>query len=199
MPSPAATSSVGGKCPKITIKILMRHHATFYTIAEGLRNSLGTRCLDGVQPLCPLCRDAFAPQDIRKLCVDADGDASGSTTVAPQVDTHVQRLLGDIANTAGGSATVEQVQKVIDQCRVYHNAQPDSPVRDHPACAHPFAINNHGICLFSIPLSVSVTSSYPPCWKRRESCSCSPRNSKQHSANINIWNKRALGRKKPRT
>ena len=35
--------------------------------------------------------------------------------------------------TANRGATVEEMERVIEQCNAYHNAQPDSiPVRDHP-------------------------------------------------------------------
>ena len=84
-----------------------------------------------MQSQCPLCRDEFSPQDIRKLHVDSD--APSSTTVAPQVDTQVQRLLDDIAKTANGGSTAEETERVIDLCDAYHNAQPrSSPVRDRP-------------------------------------------------------------------
>jgi hypothetical protein len=83
------------------------------------------------QTQCPLCRDEFLPQDIRKLCVD--NDAPSSTTVAPQLDTQVQHLLDDIAKTASGGGTVEEMERVIVLCDAYHNAQPHgSPVRDQP-------------------------------------------------------------------
>ena len=104
---------------------------------EGLRTK-GIRCLDCIQPQCPLCRDAFSPKDIRKLRVDSDDAVSSSTaSVAPPqvVDTHVQRLLDAMANTACGSTSIEETERVIDQCRVYHDAQPDSLVRDVPKSA----------------------------------------------------------------
>ncbi|KAI9463442.1 hypothetical protein HD554DRAFT_1312232 [Boletus coccyginus] len=78
-------------------------------------------CLDSVRQ-CPLCRNEFSPSDICKLCVD--GDAQSSTTVAASpVGTQVQRLLDDIAMT---TATVEEMERVIQQCNTYHNAQPNS-------------------------------------------------------------------------
>ena len=108
------------------------------------------------QPQCPLCRDEFSPQDIRRLRVDSD--APSSITVAPQVDTQIQRLLDDIAKTAWGG-TVEEIERVIDLCDTYHNAQPrNSPVRDRPE-----TLAKRLIGLFSTPRSGSVTSSCPPC------------------------------------
>jgi hypothetical protein len=84
-----------------------------------------------MQPHCPFCRDEFSLQDIRILRVD--NDAPSSTTVAPQLDTQVQRLLDDIAQTASGGGTVEEMERVIVLCDAYHNAQPrSSPVRDRP-------------------------------------------------------------------
>ena len=82
--------------------------------------------------LCPLCRSAFTPRDVRRLCVDNDGDAASPTTLAPRVDAHVQRLLCDIANAAGGNPTIEATERMIEQCHTYHNTQPhaDGPVRD---------------------------------------------------------------------
>ncbi|KAI9463443.1 hypothetical protein HD554DRAFT_1312084 [Boletus coccyginus] len=91
----------------------------------------GTRCLDSIEPQCPLCRSEFSPSDVCKLCVD--GDAQSSTTAASAVDTQVQHLLDDIAVTANRGATIEEMERVIQQCNAYHNAQPNSIlVRDHP-------------------------------------------------------------------
>lgn len=85
-----------------------------------------------MQPLCPLCRDTFSPQDIRRIRVDSDGDAVSPTTVPSQVDGHLQRLLCDIASAAGENPTVEDIERAIEQCRIYHNTQPDTSgsVRD---------------------------------------------------------------------
>ena len=122
--SPAVTSFVERKCLHET------RHILHYSKENGTEKKC-TRCLDGMQPQCPLCRDEFSPQDIRKLRVDSDGPSS--TTVAPQVDTQVQRLLDDIAKTANGVATVQEMERVIDLCDAYHNAQShSSPVRDRP-------------------------------------------------------------------
>ncbi|KAF8554271.1 hypothetical protein OG21DRAFT_1111940 [Imleria badia] len=91
-------------------------------------------CLDSMRPQCPICRDQFSPQDIRKLRVDSD--APSSTAVAPPVDAQVQHLLDDIANTANGATTVEEMQRVVNMCNVYNNAQPDTghQVHDRPRC-----------------------------------------------------------------
>ncbi|KAF8554273.1 hypothetical protein OG21DRAFT_1603605, partial [Imleria badia] len=83
-------------------------------------------CLDSMQPQCPICRDQFSPEDIRELRVDSD--TPSSTMVAPRVDAQVQHLLDDIARTANGGATLEEMQRVVDLCDVYHTGitQPDA-------------------------------------------------------------------------
>ena len=50
------------------------------------------------------------------------------------VDAQVQHLLDDIAKTADGGTTVEEMQRVINLCNVYYSAQPDAchQVRDRP-------------------------------------------------------------------
>lgn len=63
-----------------------------------------------------------------------DNVAQSSTTVPPLVDSQAQYLLDDIAKTVDGGAPVDEIQRVIDLCNVYHIAQPDtsSQVCDHP-------------------------------------------------------------------
>ena len=90
------------------------------------------RCLVHMQPQCPLCRRDFFPWDIRKLHVGSVG-----STVAPHaIDARSQRLLDAIAHAGGVGASLEDMQRVIDQCRVYHgcDAQGDSSalVRNDP-------------------------------------------------------------------
>ncbi|KAG8215386.1 hypothetical protein J3R82DRAFT_8987 [Butyriboletus roseoflavus] len=68
-----------------------------------------------MQPQCPLCRDAFSPWGIRKLHVDTN-----------DVPLQVQRVLDDIAKTVDGGVTVEELQRVTDQCtNNYRNTQSD--------------------------------------------------------------------------
>lgn len=111
IPSHVVTSFVGRKFTRIT--------STFY----GSEKKVIHRCLDSMRPQCPICRDNFSPRDIRKLYVGTD-DVPSSTT------TQAQRLLDDIAKTANGGATVEEMESVIAQCNDYHDAQPSSSVRD---------------------------------------------------------------------
>ncbi|KAN0080347.1 hypothetical protein V8E55_009913 [Tylopilus felleus] len=86
------------------------------------------RCLDQIQPQCPICRRQFFPQDILQLHVDSD-PTSRSTTVAPQVDIEAQRLFEDIAEIANGRATTEEMRMVIDRfCAHYHSQLNDIPV-----------------------------------------------------------------------
>ena len=61
-----------------------------------------------------------------------ENDAPRSTTADPRVDAQLQRLLDSIAKIADGHATVEEMQRVIDQCDAYHNSQSDTSntVRD---------------------------------------------------------------------
>ena len=94
------------------------------------------RCLDRMEPQCPICRDEFSPLDTHPLRVESD--SLSSTTAAPRVDTQLQGLINAIAKIANGNtATVEETQRIIDQCDAYHNSQPkSSPVRDCAKSVH---------------------------------------------------------------
>lgn len=63
--------------------------------------------------------------------MDAVTQSPSSTAVVPPVDAQVQHLLDNIAEVADGDASLEEMQRVVDLCKVYHIAQPDL-VRDHP-------------------------------------------------------------------
>ncbi|KAG6377882.1 hypothetical protein JVT61DRAFT_14668 [Boletus reticuloceps] len=76
---------------------------------------------------CPICRQQFSSRDIHQLRVDSGG--SSPTRVTPQVDTQVQRLLDDIEKMVDGHATVEEMQRAVDQCNAYHDLHPGSSLR----------------------------------------------------------------------
>ncbi|KAF8127528.1 hypothetical protein EV363DRAFT_1343494 [Boletus edulis] len=80
-----------------------------------------------VRSKCPICRQQFSPRDIHQLRVDSGG--SSPTRVTPQVDIQVQRLLGDIEKMIDQHATVEEMQRAVDQCNAYHDLHPDSSLR----------------------------------------------------------------------
>jgi hypothetical protein len=145
-----------------------RYIASFTITAKktGLRRV--TRCLDRMQPQCPICRGEFFSCDIRQLRVEKG--ASSSTTAVPRVDMQLQRLLKAIAKITGGHATVEETQRVADQCDAYLDSKPDSILVHN--CARSFRKSTDWS--FSTPLSGLVTSSCPPYWKRGESTLISP-------------------------
>jgi len=102
------------------------------------------KCLDHLmQQKCPLCRERFSPRDIRKLHVDRDpstksiespptATSSELMVVAPQIDNGSQRLLDDIARIVKEGGKVNEIRRVIDECRAYYKSQPGNqytPVR----------------------------------------------------------------------
>ncbi|KAG9311409.1 hypothetical protein JVU11DRAFT_8521 [Chiua virens] len=98
------------------------------------------KCLDHLmQHKCPLCRERFSPRDIRKLHVDRDAsigptqaESSSESVVAPQIDNESQRLLDDIARIVKEGGKVNEIRRVIDECRAYYKSLPGNqytPVR----------------------------------------------------------------------
>ncbi|KAG8221491.1 hypothetical protein J3R82DRAFT_1704 [Butyriboletus roseoflavus] len=97
------------------------------------------KCLDHLmQHKCPLCRERFSPRDVRKLHVDRDPSTrtteplSDSVVVPPQIDNESQRLLDDIARIVKEGGKVNEIRRVIDECRAYYKSQPGNqytPVR----------------------------------------------------------------------
>lgn len=93
-----------------------------------------------MQQKCPLCRERFSPRDIRKLHVDRDpstksiespptATSSELMVVAPQIDNGSQRLLDDIARIVKEGGKVNEIRRVIDECRAYYKSQPGNQVR----------------------------------------------------------------------
>ena len=99
-----------------------------------------------MQHKCPLCRERFSPRDVRKLHVDRDpatastASSSASTTrlieppadlmaIAPQIDNESQRLLDDIARIVKEGGKVNEIRRVIDECRAYYKSLPGNQVR----------------------------------------------------------------------
>ncbi|KIK98626.1 hypothetical protein PAXRUDRAFT_133812 [Paxillus rubicundulus Ve08.2h10] len=97
------------------------------------------KCLEHLmQHKCPLCRTQFSPRDVRKLHVDRDPSArtieSASEPVAeaPTLDDESQRLLDDIARIVKEGGKLNEIRRVIDECRAYYKSQPGNqytPVR----------------------------------------------------------------------
>jgi len=88
-----------------------------------------------MQHKCPLCRERFSPSDVRKLHVDrdpstgtADPPAEPPEVVAPQIDNESQRLLEDIARIVKEGGKVNEIRRVIDECRSYYKSQPGNQV-----------------------------------------------------------------------
>ncbi|KAF9235480.1 hypothetical protein BU15DRAFT_64835 [Melanogaster broomeanus] len=79
----------------------------------------------------------FGPSDIRKLHVECDPSARAieSTPPAaspPQLDDESQRLLDDIARIIKQGAKLDEIRRVIDECRTFYKSQPGNqytPVR----------------------------------------------------------------------
>ncbi|KAG6371310.1 hypothetical protein JVT61DRAFT_9781 [Boletus reticuloceps] len=90
------------------------------------------KCLDHLmQQKCPLCRERFSPRDIRKLHVDRDPSTiaavdspSEPVVIAPQIDNESQRLLDDITRIVKEGGKVNEIRRVIDECRAYYKSQP---------------------------------------------------------------------------
>lgn len=88
-----------------------------------------------MQHKCPLCRERFSPRDVRKLHVDRDPSTgtvdppSEPVVMAPQVDNESQRLLNDIARIVKEGGKVNEIRRVIDECRAYYKSQPGNQVR----------------------------------------------------------------------
>lgn len=88
-----------------------------------------------MQHKCPLCRERFSPRDIRKLHVDRDPSTrtieppSEPVAVAPEIDNESQRLLDDIARIVKEGGKVNEIRRVIDECRAYYKSQPGNHVR----------------------------------------------------------------------
>ncbi|KIJ62292.1 hypothetical protein HYDPIDRAFT_169207 [Hydnomerulius pinastri MD-312] len=97
------------------------------------------KCLGHLaQHKCPLCRQRFSPQDIRKLHVDRDpssaaiNDSIEPSAQPPPVDDEAQRLLDDIARIVKEGAKIHDIRRVIDESRAYYKSQPGNqytPVR----------------------------------------------------------------------
>ncbi|KIJ16212.1 hypothetical protein PAXINDRAFT_168743 [Paxillus involutus ATCC 200175] len=97
------------------------------------------KCLEHLmQHKCPLCRTRFSPRDVRKLHVDRDPTAraieSASEPVAegPRLDDGSQRLLDDIGRIVKEGGKLNEIRRVIDECRTYYKLQPGNqytPVR----------------------------------------------------------------------
>lgn len=89
-----------------------------------------------MQYKCPLCRERFSPRDVRKLHVDRDPSTRTASTepssepvaVAPQIDNESQRLLDDIARIVKEGGKVNEIRRVIDECRAYYKSQPGNQV-----------------------------------------------------------------------
>lgn len=97
-------------------------------------NPQGRRCIEHlVQHKCPLCRTRFSPQGVRKLHVDRDPNVkaiideepSHSTPSTPEADEEAQRLLNEIARIVKEGAKINEIRRVIDDCRTYYKSQGD--------------------------------------------------------------------------
>ena len=91
-----------------------------------------------MQHKCPLCRERFSPRDIRKLHIDRDpstgvastepSEPSDPVVAPPQIDNESQRLLDDIARIVKEGGRVNEIRRVIDECRAYYKSQPGNQV-----------------------------------------------------------------------
>ncbi|KAF8552779.1 hypothetical protein OG21DRAFT_1511030 [Imleria badia] len=75
------------------------------------------KCLDHLIQ-CPLCRKRFSPGNVRKLHLEVDNES--------------QRLLDDIVRIVKEGGRVNEIRRVIDECRAYYKSQPENqytPVR----------------------------------------------------------------------
>ena len=120
-------------------------------------NGLSTRCIQHlVQHKCPLCRTRFSPQEVRKLHVDRDPNVkaildvepSQSAPSAPEADGEGQRLLNEITRIVKEGAKINEIRRVIDECRAYYKSQGDQ------VCSH--------VCLCSDVRSKTGDLQYTP-------------------------------------
>lgn len=90
--------------------------------------------------------------------------------VAPQIDNKSQRLLDDVARIVKQGGKVNEIRRVIDECRAYYKSQPGNQV----LFVSPFLIPEPmgSCCPFSsIPPSGSAAFYYIISWRPRESWS----------------------------
>ncbi|KAI6112292.1 hypothetical protein EDD16DRAFT_1728104 [Pisolithus croceorrhizus] len=98
------------------------------------------KCLEHlVQNKCPLCRMHFDPLEVRRLHVDRDPNVKAiieeepaqSPSSVPVADGEAQRLLNEITRIVKEGAKINEIRRVIDECRTYYKSQGDqyTPVR----------------------------------------------------------------------
>lgn len=98
------------------------------------------KCLEHlVQNKCPLCRIHFDPLEVRRLHVDRDPNVKATIEEEPAqcpfptpvADEEAQRLLNEITRIVKEGAKINEIRRVIDECRTYYKSQGDqyTPVR----------------------------------------------------------------------
>lgn len=98
------------------------------------------KCLEHlVQNKCPLCRIHFDPLEVRRLHVDRDPNVKATieeepaqcSFPTPVADEEAQRLLNEITRIVKEGAKINEIRRVIDECRTYYKSQGDqyTPVR----------------------------------------------------------------------
>lgn len=98
------------------------------------------KCLEHlVQNKCPLCRIHFDPLEVRRLHVDRDPNVKATIEEesaqcpfpTPVADDEAQRLLNEITRIVKEGAKINEIRRVIDECRTYYKSQGDqyTPVR----------------------------------------------------------------------
>jgi hypothetical protein len=90
------------------------------------------RCLDSLsKPICPLCRNKFQPQDIRKLHIDR-----GQTPLITDTETlkpgseiveyshEARRYQTDITRIVREGAPTAELRTLIEECHIWLKSQP---------------------------------------------------------------------------
>ncbi|KAF8444442.1 hypothetical protein L210DRAFT_3642683 [Boletus edulis BED1] len=122
--------------PNSTCDVCLKCYTTRVNIAHAIScgHVFCQKCLDHLmQQKCPLCRERFSPRDIRKLHVDCD-----PSTIAA-IDSPSEPVEG---------GKVNEIRRVIDECRAYYKSQPGNQVRL--------------LLLFQIPDGIGLMSSLSP-------------------------------------
>jgi hypothetical protein len=138
--SASSATPAGPTCPMPSRAVTSFVKSEFVVVERRSRTqTTGGRCLDHLmQHKCPLCRERFSPRDVRKLHVDRDPATGGGAgdppseqpvVVAPQIDNASQRLLDDIARIVKEGGKVNEIRRVIDECRSYYKSLPGNQVR----------------------------------------------------------------------
>ncbi|KAI5993874.1 hypothetical protein EDD15DRAFT_2166683 [Pisolithus albus] len=86
-----------------------------------------------VQNKCPLCRIHFDPLEVRRLYVDGDPNVNATIEEesaqrpfpTPVANEEPQCLLNEITRIVKEDAKINEIRRVIDECRTYYESQGD--------------------------------------------------------------------------